>query len=82
MCVLTGSRFCALAAAANQRMQKDKPPTVQSHNNEKDFQRRLDTWSRLKADELDEMSAKVNSVRCCSPVELAAELDEMSAKVC
>jgi len=37
---------------------QDKAPGPQTHNNEKDFVRRLEGWNRLKADDQEEMSAK------------------------
>ncbi|GAX86033.1 hypothetical protein CEUSTIGMA_g13448.t1, partial [Chlamydomonas eustigma] len=40
---------------------KEKPVTVNSHNNEKDFQRRLDAFSKIKTEEADDLQAKVNA---------------------
>jgi hypothetical protein len=39
---------------------QEKAPTgPQNHNNEKDFVRRLDAWNKMKADDQEEMTAKV-----------------------
>jgi len=48
--------------APQPRMAKgqEKAPTgPQNHNNEKDFVRRLDAWNKMKADDQEEMTAKV-----------------------
>ncbi|KAF5836503.1 hypothetical protein DUNSADRAFT_5889 [Dunaliella salina] len=42
---------------------QDKVPVPQSHNNEKDFARRLEAWNRLKADDQEEMSAKTQAAQ-------------------
>lgn len=45
---------------------KDKPSVV-SHNNEKDFDRRVATWAQIKAEETQDLQDKVglpNSVKC------------------
>jgi hypothetical protein len=38
---------------------KEKPVTVNSHNNDKDFQRRLDAFNKTKTEEADDLQAKV-----------------------
>jgi len=55
-------RVYVLAAGPTPRTGRgqDKATTgPQSHNNEKDFARRLEAWNKLKADEEEDMGAKV-----------------------